>query len=61
MAEVVVGWAELYHAGDGWRFRIKARNGEVVATGESYTEKRNAEAALIALVGTEVEVREVDS
>jgi len=30
---------ELYEAKDGWRFRLKAGNGEVVATSEAYSSK----------------------
>lgn len=60
MAEVTVGWAERYHSGDGWRFRIKGRNGETISTGEAYTEKANCTAAIVALVGEDVEIREVD-
>ena len=26
-----------------WRFRLRARNGRIIAIGESYTTKRNAE------------------
>lgn len=59
MAEVAIGWVELYESGDGWRFRIRGRNGEIIATGESYADRRNADAAVLALVGPDVEVREV--
>ena len=34
--------AEIYEAKDGWRFRIKAGNGEVVATGEAYSSEDGA-------------------
>lgn len=34
--------AEIYEAKDGWRFRIKAGNGEVVATGEAYSSRDGA-------------------
>lgn len=37
---------EIYHAGDGWRFRIKASNGEIVATGEAYETKAGATAGV---------------
>lgn len=33
---------ELYEAKDGWRFRLKAGNGEVVATSEAYSSKEGA-------------------
>lgn len=32
----VVTDVEVYKAGDGWRWRAKAGNGEIVASGESY-------------------------
>lgn len=52
--------AQVFQRGDGWRFRIKGANGEVIATGESYKAKRDAIAAAAALVpaGVEVEVTE---
>lgn len=34
--------AEIYKGRDGWRFRIKSRNGQVIATGESYTRRSDA-------------------
>jgi len=34
---------EIYRAPDGWRWRLKSRNGEIVASGEAYTSKRGAE------------------
>lgn len=33
---------EVYKAKDGWRIRLKAGNGEVVATGEAYATKDGA-------------------
>jgi uncharacterized protein YegP (UPF0339 family) len=33
---------EVYKADDGWRWRRKADNGEIIATGESYTRKHDA-------------------
>jgi uncharacterized protein YegP (UPF0339 family) len=36
--------AEIYHSDDGWRFRIKAANGEIIAVGEAYTSKQGATA-----------------
>lgn len=33
---------EVYSAADGWRWRLKAANGEIVATGEAHTRKRDA-------------------
>ncbi|MFB7798954.1 YegP family protein [Isoptericola sp. NPDC056134] len=34
---------EIYKAADGWRWRLKARNGRIVAeSGEAYVERRSA-------------------
>lgn len=33
---------EVYQSPDGWRWRAKAANGEVIASGESYVDKRGA-------------------
>lgn len=39
----MAGTFEIYQDSKGqYRFRLKARNGEVVATGESYTTKAGA-------------------
>ena len=27
---------EIYKAADGWRWRLKSRNGEIIASGEAY-------------------------
>lgn len=32
----------VYQAPDGWRWRLVAGNGEVVASGEAYTRKADA-------------------
>ena len=38
---------EIYRDSAGeWRFRVKGRNGEIVATGEGYTRKHDAERGL---------------
>jgi uncharacterized protein YegP (UPF0339 family) len=57
--KVTASRAQVFERGDGWRFRIKAANGEVIATGESYVDKRDAIAAVEALVpeGTPIEVQ----
>jgi len=34
---------------DQWRFRLKARNGKIIAVSESYTTKRNAEIGIEAV------------
>lgn len=36
---------EVYQSADGWRWRLKAANGRIVAQGESHTRKRDAERA----------------
>ena len=33
---------ELFKGADGWRWRLRASNGEILATSEAYTDKRNA-------------------
>jgi uncharacterized protein YegP (UPF0339 family) len=38
--------AEVYQGADGWRFRIKASNGEIIATGEAYETKAGATAGV---------------
>ena len=47
--------AELYRADDGWRFRIKAENGEIIAQSEAYTRLSDAESTALRLA-TEVKV-----
>lgn len=59
--EVVVAWAEIYRSDDGWRFRLRGGNGEIVATGESYTHRRDCEAAIRALVAEDVQIRDVEA
>jgi uncharacterized protein YegP (UPF0339 family) len=45
----------VYKAADGWRWRMKAANGRVVAdSGEAYRTKRGAERAAYALAGAEI-------
>jgi uncharacterized protein YegP (UPF0339 family) len=51
---------EIYQGPDGWRFRIKARNGEIVATGEAYVRRIDAIAAAQALVPGSTVIVEVD-
>ena len=60
MAAVKVTKAEMYLAPDGWRFRLKAGNGEIVATGEAYRHYVDAEAAVRALAPS-VRIVEVES
>lgn len=38
----MAGKFEVYEAKDGFRWRLKAGNGEIVATGESYPTKAGA-------------------
>jgi uncharacterized protein YegP (UPF0339 family) len=43
--------AEIYQNEAGeWRFRIKGKNGEIVATGEGYTRIADAMRGLTALI-----------
>lgn len=50
----MAGKFEIYEAKDGFRFRLKAGNGEVVATGEAYSSKA------AAIKGTEAVQRAAD-
>lgn len=50
-AKVTVARVQVYKRDDGWRFRAKAGNGEVVAIGEAYKSKRDAVAAAEAIAG----------
>jgi len=43
--------AEVYPSPDGWRFRVKAANGEIMCTGEAYVRRIDAESALKQLFG----------
>lgn len=55
----MAGKFEVYEARDGFRFRLKAGNGEVVATGEAYTTRDGAhkgcEAVQRAAAGAAIE------
>ena len=42
---------EVYAAADGYRWRLKASNGRIVATGEAHTRKADAIRAAAALSG----------
>jgi uncharacterized protein YegP (UPF0339 family) len=42
---------EVYPARDGWRWRLRAANGRIVATGEAHTCKADAVRAAAALSG----------
>ena len=37
---------EIYRSGNEWRWRLKARNGEIIASGESYKNKSDCVAAI---------------
>ncbi len=61
--EVSMAKFEVYESKSGWRWRLKAGNGEVVATGEEYTTKdgavRGCEA--VARAAADAEVVEVEN
>lgn len=42
MTESIVRFIEVYQAPDGFRWRAKGGNGEIVATGEAYTRHADA-------------------
>lgn len=54
---------EVYTSKNGWRWRLKAGNGEIVATGEEYTTKdgavRGCEA--VARAASEAEIVEAEN
>lgn len=43
---------EIYKSGGQWRWRLKAANHQIIASGESYTEKANCIAAINLVKGT---------
>lgn len=43
---------EVYKACDGWRWRLRARNGRVIAVGESHTRERDALRAAVTVAKT---------
>lgn len=53
---------EVYETKNGWRWRLKAGNGEVVAVGEEYTSKDGAKRGCEAVVkaANEAEIVEVE-
>jgi uncharacterized protein len=51
---------EIYKSGEQFRFRLKAANGEIVATGESYTTKAGATAGTEAVQRAAADAEVVD-
>jgi len=49
--------AEVYKGKDGWRFRIRAVNGEIVAQSEGYQNKADAISTALKFG---IEVEEID-
>jgi uncharacterized protein YegP (UPF0339 family) len=43
---------EIYEATDGWRWRLIAANGRILASGEAFASKRNALRAVDAVIDT---------
>lgn len=43
---------EVYRSRDGWRWRLRARNGRVIAVGESHTRERDAMRAAVTVATT---------
>lgn len=59
MSEVKITKTEVYRSTDGWRWRARGGNGEPIAVGEGYKDKRDAIAAAKAVAPQiEPEVRE---
>lgn len=49
-------FVSTYEAKDGWRWRLKARNGRIVAeSGESYYSEHECERAVNRLLGSTIE------
>ncbi len=46
-------WFELYPSGGQWRWRLKASNGQIIASGESYWNKTDAENAIRLVKSTD--------
>jgi uncharacterized protein YegP (UPF0339 family) len=40
---------EIYKARDGWRWRLRGANGEIIARGEAYSRKSNARRGIRAM------------
>lgn len=51
---------EYYRASDGWRFRIKGLNGEIIANGESYEDVDDCIETLQSLLGPRDPIVEVE-
>ena len=41
---------EIYESGQGYRWRLKTSNGEIVATGEEYSSKEGAKKGCSAVI-----------
>ena len=48
---------EVYAASDGYRWRLKASNGRIVATGEAHPRKADAERATRTVMSTALAMR----
>lgn len=44
---------EIWRGDDGWRWRLRAANGEVLCSGEAYEDERDAERAVELLKSSE--------
>lgn len=53
-------FAEIYPSKDGWRFRIKSRNGEIFAHGQVYKHKWSCKATVRLLLGKNALIIEVE-
>lgn len=41
---------EIYKSSDGWRWRVKGKNGEIVAGGEAYSTRASAMRGVTTLI-----------
>lgn len=46
-----VARVQVFKRNDGWHFRAKGGNGEIIATGEAYKNKKDALEAAAAIAG----------
>jgi uncharacterized protein YegP (UPF0339 family) len=48
---------EVFKSKDGWRYRVRADNGEIVAQSEAYTTEESARRATVDLVGVVLQAK----
>ncbi len=54
------GWYEIYKSWGKWRWRYKAGNGEIIASGQGYFDKEDCKYAIRIMSNTNLaEIREL--